>query len=200
MQATTTAGPCASSRGPARYQEIRHAVLDELTDSGYENLTIDAVAARARASKATIYRNWEGKADLVADALANWPGMELKTPDTGSLREDLLAMCRMLHEKVNSPQSTLFVGLLRTIQTDPALAESLRARTHSHAQSAYRTVIGNAIERGEISGCQDPELVFSIAPALMFFRALFTGDPVDERLLVEIVDGILLPTLTRQTR
>lgn len=200
MESTKTPEGCTQSRGPARYQAILDATLDVLSETGFENLTIDAVASRARASKATIYRNWDGKAPLVADAITRWHGMRFHAPDTGSLRGDLLALCRLLHAKINSRQGSMFVGLLRTIQEDPQLAERLRAQTHCHATAAYSAIIERAVSRGEISACPDPQLVLTIAPALMFFRKLFTGDPVDEQLLERIVDEILLPALTRSTR
>lgn len=198
----TTGAPtaCIPTRGPARCRAILEATLDVLSETGFDGLTIDGVAARAKASKATIYRKWEGKADLVAEAVAKWHGVEIHAPDTGSLRGDLLATCRLLHDKLRSPQATVFVGLLRAIQDDPALAEALRAQTHGHAEAAYREIIDRATARGEISGCPDPELVFSIAPAVMFFRHLFTGDPVDEQLLVRLVDDVLLPALDRTSR
>ncbi|MGH3624247.1 MAG: TetR/AcrR family transcriptional regulator [Sciscionella sp.] len=200
MGAGATTTGCALLRGQARCEAILQATLDVLSEVGFERMTIDGVAARAHASKATIYRNWEGKADLVAEALGQWPGAELRAPDTGSLRGDLLAVTRLLHDRLNSRYGTLFAGLLHAIQDDEHLAQAVRAQTHCQARIVYQTILDRAVERGEISGCPDPELVVSIAPALMFFRHLFTGDPVDEHLLTSVVDDILLPALDRNAR
>lgn len=200
MGTTEASAACSPTRGPARCQAILEATLDVLSETGFDAMTIDGVAAKARASKATIYRNWEGKTDLVAEAVAKWPGIEITAPDTGSLRGDLLAICRFLHDKLNSRQGNLFTGLLHAIQDDPALAETLREQTHVHVKAVHHQVIERAVARGEISGCPDPELVFSIAPAVMFFRHLFSGEPVDEQLLVQLVDDVLLPALDRGSR
>lgn len=197
MGARTTTTGCALVRGQGRCEAILLATLDVLSEVGFERMTIDAVAARAHASKATIYRNWEGKADLVAEAIGQWPGAELCTPDTGSLRGDLLAAARLLHDRLNSRYGDLFGGLLHAIQSDERVAEALRAQTHCRAKVVYRKIIARGVERGEISGCPDPELVVSIAPALMFFRHLCTGEPVDEQLLTSVVDNVLLPALDR---
>src|SRR5215467_12573472 len=73
-----------------REQEILTAALEVLADVGYDRLTMDAVAQRAKASKATLYRRWNSKATLVVEALARTKGVPV-TPDTGALRSDLLA-------------------------------------------------------------------------------------------------------------
>jgi AcrR family transcriptional regulator len=78
-----------------REQEILDAALEVLADSGYDRLTMDAVAHRAKASKATLYRRWNSKATLVVEALARAKGVP-ELPDTGDLRSDLLtAFCGM---------------------------------------------------------------------------------------------------------
>src|SRR6476661_7275970 len=73
-----------------REQEILDATLEVLADVGYDRLTMDAVAARAKASKATLYRRWNDKASLVVDALLVVKHTA-ETPDTGTLRGDLIA-------------------------------------------------------------------------------------------------------------
>ena len=70
---------------------LREAALELLADVGYDRLTLEAVAARARAGKTTIYRRWSGKAELVVDALVSAKG-PLGFPDTGSLAGDLRAV------------------------------------------------------------------------------------------------------------
>src|SRR6185369_837996 len=76
----------------AREREVLLGTLDLLAELGYDRLTLDAVAARTRASKATLYRRWASKAALVTEAVALLGPADLELPDTGSLRADLLAM------------------------------------------------------------------------------------------------------------
>ncbi|MGH3436400.1 MAG: TetR/AcrR family transcriptional regulator [Sciscionella sp.] len=186
---------CSQGRGSARCEAILLATLEVLSEVGYERLTIDAVATRARASKATIYRHWQGKAELTVEAIGQWPGTELNCPDTGSLRGDLLKVLRVLRERLTSNHGELLAGLLQVIQHDQALADALRAKTHCHATQIYRRIIERATLRGEISGCFDPELVLSVAPALIFYRHVFTGEPVNELVLTRLTDNVLLPLL-----
>src|SRR3954447_6644599 len=77
-------------RDESRDAVILAATLEVLADVGYDRLTMDAVAARAKASKATLYRRWTNKVTLVIEALQHAKS-PTDVPDTGSLREDLLA-------------------------------------------------------------------------------------------------------------
>src|SRR5262245_37799618 len=87
-------------RGEEREQAIIDATVCLLAEIGYEAMTMDAVAARARASKATIYRRWPGKPQLVGDALRRCgPGPKAEIPHTGSLRGDLIAMLHHVRDK-----------------------------------------------------------------------------------------------------
>src|SRR5438309_3632378 len=79
-------------RGPDRREAICDAVFELLGEVGYDRMTMDAVATRARASKATIYRTWPDKPGLVAEALINRFGPTPQAPNTGSLRGDLMAL------------------------------------------------------------------------------------------------------------
>jgi AcrR family transcriptional regulator len=188
-----------TTRGSARYQAIIDAALDVLIEVGYERLTIDAVAARAHASKATIYRGWKGKAELVAEAVRQWPGAQFEPPDTGTLRGDLQHMLGLLRKRLHTKHGRLFSGLVEAIQHDPVLAETIQANTHCHAKMAYQKIIDRAVDRNEISAEVDTELVMTIAPAVMCFHHLYTGDPVNDRLVQRLIDDILIPLLCRES-
>ncbi|GAA3059289.1 hypothetical protein GCM10020000_47760 [Streptomyces olivoverticillatus] len=80
---------------PEREAELYEAVLEILREVGYDALTMDAVAARTHSSKATLYRQWKGKPELVASALRHNKPLSLADIDTGTVRGDLQAMvCR----------------------------------------------------------------------------------------------------------
>src|ERR1700678_756573 len=104
---------------------LREAALELLAEIGYDRLSIDAVAARARASKTTIYRRWSGKAELVADAISSLrkPGA---VPDTGSLRGDLEAMARSSDSPDIRFDAQLVLGLVTALARDPELRQIIR--------------------------------------------------------------------------
>ena len=111
-----------SRRGPARQDAILAAALECITEIGYGRLTMDVLAARARASKATIYRRWPGKAELVADALrrhaeAGGPGVT----DTGTLAGDLRAAVDGI-----ASAGTALLGVLEAVRDDARLRELVR--------------------------------------------------------------------------
>src|SRR5918999_3120935 len=90
-------------RDPSRDGVIRAAILRLLADVGYGALTMDAVASEAGVGKATIYRRWRTKQDLVVDTISDLNRAEATPPDTGSLEGDLRAMMRSMVSVINGP-------------------------------------------------------------------------------------------------
>src|SRR5690242_9938962 len=113
-------------RDPSRDEVIRAAILRLLAEVGYGALTMDAVAAEAGVGKATIYRRWRTKEDLVVDTVADMNAAEVSETDTGSLEGDLRAVLRSLVALVNSPAGAATQALLSSMQHQPALAEAFR--------------------------------------------------------------------------
>src|SRR3954464_11455406 len=108
-----SASPAGRSRrlDEEREQAILRATYDLLGEAGYQGLRVDAVAARARASKATLYRHWPTKAGLVADAVRACKSVNDDAPDTGSLRGDLIAWFGVLAASINGEEGPLMAGL-----------------------------------------------------------------------------------------
>ncbi|MFN0280455.1 MAG: TetR/AcrR family transcriptional regulator [Kineosporiaceae bacterium] len=195
---STTASPRSRPRvGADREQEILDAALEVLREVGYDKLTIDTVAARARASKATLYRRWPGKADLVADAMSQLDGGEPALPDTGTLRGDLLAMADARIGGILDPgQMDLVCGLSTAMHRDRALGVALRGRFIDPRRNCVRVLLERARDRGEVADGVDLELVGQIVPAIIMFRLSF--GPVDEpfeALVRQIVDDVVLPAV-----
>ena len=113
-------------RDPSRDGVIRAAILRLLADSGYSALTMDAVAAEAGVGKATIYRRWRTKSDLVVDTITEVNRTEPLIPDTGSLEEDLRLLLHALVTTINSPLGAVTVSLLSALPHQPALADAFR--------------------------------------------------------------------------
>jgi AcrR family transcriptional regulator len=184
-----------SARGPARESAICAAALQLLAEVGYDRMSMDAVAARARASKATIYRRWPGKRELVVHAIRCRGPQQLEPPDTGSLRGDIIATLRSVHEGIGAEDVALLAGVLRAMRGAPELADSLRQQMLEDKRHVGRTIVRRAVERGELGPDADPAVFHEVAPALMFFRVLVTGEPVDDEFFAHVADDVLIPLL-----
>jgi AcrR family transcriptional regulator len=160
-------------------------------------MSMDAVAARAHASKATIYRRWPGKRELVVDAIRCRAPHEIELVDTGSLRGDLIATLSTMAEGIGANDADLLAGVLRAMRGAPEIAEILRTQVLEEKRSVSRTLVARAVVRGELGPDADPEVFHEVAPALMFFRVLVTGRPVDDEFLAHVADDVLIPLLIR---
>jgi AcrR family transcriptional regulator len=179
-----------------REQEILRAAYALLAEVGYDALRLDAVAARARASKATLYRHWTGKAKLVADAVRCCNVSTMEPPDTGTLRGDLLALLGGMAESIASDDGPIFAGLVMAMRCDQDLAAEMRALQAAKRPLA-QAICSRAVSRGELpAGCA-AGLVEEIAPAQIFMHHFARGEPLDERFITHLVDDILLPLLSK---
>ena len=183
-------------RDHTRDPQILEAAIDVLAEMGFDGMTIDMVAARAKAGKATIYRRWPSKADLVLDAVAYMKAGELDLehlPDTGTLRGDLVAMIRPRTIEEGERNLRILGGLFGMIATSPELAAAAHAAIIDPRAAANRFFLRRAIERGEISPDCDVDTLSILTPAMATFRALVQKQPIDRAFLVSLIDGVLLP-------
>lgn len=190
----------ARRRGEVREEAILRAAMAVLTEVGYDQMTIDAVAERAHASKATIYRRWSGKADLVATALRRHAAPSVPVPPrTANLREDLIAVLESLRAGLTGKEATLILGLLVAMRRDPELASTVRRHVLDHKRDAFAGALARAVTRGDAPANADHELLAEISSAALFSRLLVTGEPLDDRFLRKLVDAVLLPLLKHQS-
>ncbi|MCC4249932.1 MULTISPECIES: TetR/AcrR family transcriptional regulator [Microbacterium] len=185
-------------RDLSRDPEILEAALDVLAETGFERMTIDEVATRARAGKATLYRRWASKADLVIDAVACMKKGAYDVsalPDTGTLRGDLVAMIKEPSIADAQRKMRVMAGIVSMLSTSPELAEVAEEALVAPRRAANRVLIERAIARGEISGDVDVDLISSIGSAMVAQRLLMERKPVTRSFLVSIVDRIVLPAL-----
>lgn len=179
-----------------RQAAIMEAVLEALLDLGYDKLTMDAVAARARASKATIYRRWQNKADMVIDALRHHEvGRREDLPSTGTLRGDLLAWLTALGEPPAVGHLRLMTEILHAARTDPQLARALPARQIDVESTPLHIICARAAARGEIPG--EPTAMIAEVAISVPMMHLFTQRAVTAELAVRFTDEVLIPLLTR---
>ena len=180
-----------------RVQEILDATLSVLVDVGYDRLTMDAVATQAKASKATLYRKWDGKAALVIDAL-----MSEKTPlvapqDTGSLRGDLLAMFCGHGGLTDEHQTALLGSVVTAIGRDPEFAAAFRERFIAPKVAVGREIYERARQRGELRDDIDLDILTAALPGIVLHRGFLLGDPPTPDLIARVVDQVILPAATR---
>jgi AcrR family transcriptional regulator len=193
MGAAPTTPARGRPRDPKRDEAILGAALALLEEVGFERTSVDAIAERAGVGKATIYRRWpEGKSQLVIDALVRLRAPRA-TPDTGSLRGDLLALVHDGRAKM-AGASKLAAGLTCRMQEDPDFAARVREHLVEHERAKWRTVAARAIERGELAAAP-PQLFADLAPAVMHTRIALLGEPLDDGFADELVDRVLLPVL-----
>jgi AcrR family transcriptional regulator len=173
---------------------IFDATMRLLATTGYDRLTMDAVAAEARASKATLYRRWQTKADLVVDSLV-WlkSCMPDAVPDTGTLRGDLLSVACNEGGLTDQMPRAVFGALITAMQRDEALAVAFQDRFLAPLERRNRTMFERAQARGEIADDVDLSLIGSVLPSIAIFRALASNQQVGPELIEQIVDQVVLP-------
>ena len=174
---------------------LREAALALLAEVGYDRLTMDAVAARARAGKTTIYRRWPGKAEFVVDALNSLKGAP-DIPDTGSLRQDL----RALAESITSPESKfgaqVTIGMVNALAHDSELRRVFRDKFIAPRMAGFRKVFERAVARGEMPGGHDLDLLARLFPALGLQQIVMSGELPGTRFAYQIVDQVIYPLAT----
>jgi AcrR family transcriptional regulator len=184
------------TRGRARERAILSAVIDLLGAAGYEAMTMDAVAARAHASKATIYRRWSGKPELVRAAVKAYiAGRVLSSADTGSLRGDLLSVMRAMRSHLTPEFMAMMSGLVHAMRADSELAGSLRSLFDD--DSVSEEIVGRAVVRGDLPPTAARELARLVHEVIeaQLFRQMMTGDELDDAFARHVVDDIVLPLL-----
>jgi AcrR family transcriptional regulator len=182
-------------RDDAREQAILEAATDLLAEVGYEALSIEGVATRAGSSKATIYRRWPGKAELVADALRRRHEPEaFDIADTGSLRGDLLAAVGVMLDNMAGMDGGLICGLAVAVRSDAELGRTLSAQKAEYKKQLASLVISRAQRRGELPDQVDPAALTDVAPAVALFRHM-NGEPLDAGFAEHLVDRVIIPLL-----
>jgi len=156
---------------------------------------MDAVAAAAGVGKATIYRRWRTKSDLVADAVAGLSELAFEPVDTGSLEGDLRLLLRWLVDTVNGPLGAATLSLLSALPHDPVLRESFRNGPLAVWSSSVSTVWARAEARGEVPPEMMGTAVASTASAPILQRWLFGGEPIEESFVDEVLTDVILPLI-----
>jgi AcrR family transcriptional regulator len=180
-------------RDPSRDGVIRAAILRLLADVGYGALTMDAVASEAGVGKATIYRRWRTKQDLVVDTISDLNRAEAAPIDTGSLEGDLRAMMRSLVSVITGPAGAATLSLLSTVPHQPALAQAFQNGPLAVWRQSFDEIWARAEKRGEIRTGVATSVAAETTSALLVQRWLLTGRPVDDAFADEVLETVVLP-------
>lgn len=184
-------------RDRSRDALILEATLDVLAENGYEGTTIDAVAERAKAARATVYRRWPAKADLVLDAIkrmgpdAAGPG---QLPDTGSLRDDCLALTRPETSEEARRRVRVISGLQAAAGRDPRIAAALNDAGMAPWIEANRILIQRAVDRGEYPPAHVDALA-QVLPLMCTCRVAVQHLPITREYAIALIDGVLLAAM-----
>lgn len=192
-----TATPTTRKRGPGRprNQDYDDVILDAamaiLLQDGYQGLTIDGVAARAKVGRPTIYRRWPSKPALVVAALARSTGLA-PAPDTGTVRGDLLAVQRHQVALMNSAGfRRITPGLTADLTADPELARTYLAEYIAPRRQSVSDALDRGIARGELPPGIDHAFISDLLTGPLFYRALVRGEHLEPEAAERTVDVVL---------
>lgn len=186
--------PPQRRRGEALETALLDAAWQELSERGYDELTMDAVATRAGTSRAVLYRRWPNKQDLVVATLTHYVKAEtVEAPDTGSLRGDVIGLLKLANKRRIRLALLVFTqlgGFYRDANTN--LAE-LGAFVQGGRDAMLDEVMERAVARGEIRAGQVSDRVARVPVELFRYELMMTLKPVADDVIEEIVDDIFLP-------
>jgi AcrR family transcriptional regulator len=183
--------PGGRPRSAAADRAIREAVLDVYAEHGFAGLTVDAVAERAGVSKATIYRRHCSKSELVFDALDAVSLEDVPTPDTGTLRDDLVALGGALAAMLAiEARRAVACNMLAEVGRHEDLAAAHRRFVASRLDR-LGLILERARERGEIARVPDVPTCADRLFGPIFFRTLWRGEPCDDAFVASVVAAVL---------
>jgi AcrR family transcriptional regulator len=187
-----------SSPWSPREAELLAVTLELLQQHGYDRLTVDAVASTARASKATVYRRWPSKAELVLAAFIEGIRQVAVPPNTGTLRGDLLRLGALVCEQTSQHASTMRAVLVE-VSRNPALNDAMQHQFVEQRKALIHHVLRQAVDRGEIDKAAISEELWDVLPGYLVFRSLIPGRPPSPHTVQALVDEVVIPSLTRPT-
>jgi len=167
---------------------VLEATVDVLCESGVDKLSIREIAERAEVHESSIYRRWGNKANLVVDALLSRTRLEVPTPDTGSLREDLLTTLRSIAAVLDS---ALGENLVRVALRQDTFSDQDRARFWNNRFTRASAIFDRAEERGDLRSGVDRFLTIETLIGPLYLRMLLTREPLNEGVLETVVDLVL---------
>ncbi|ARU42065.1 hypothetical protein CCB80_13310 [Armatimonadetes bacterium Uphvl-Ar1] len=171
--------------------KILEAGLEEVGTHGYEAMTMEAIAHRAGVSKATIYRRWGSKAELMLDAMQVASCGMLGFVRTGTLRGDLENQMRALVQFLNGERSSAIRAVIAAVQSDCELAGRFREVWTEKRRAAFDGIFAEAVERGEIAGDADFELLIDLVWGPIYYRFVSNFEVIEGCMVGRVLDKVL---------
>ena len=179
-----------------RESELLAITLELLQEHGYDRLTVDAVATSAHASKATLYKRWPTKAELVLAAFVEGTRHIAVDPDTGTLRSDLCKLGESIRGHVS-----IHAGTIRAVLTEVSrsadLATMMQEQFLDQRKGLMAHILQRAVDRGEIKATAVTEDLWDVLTGYLTYRTVLTGRTPSRRTVDDLVDNVLIPSLTR---
>lgn len=178
---------------------IREAVLRLVCDHGPSGVTMEAVATAAGTSKAVLYRRWPDGRALLRDTLLRSAVAAIPHQDTGSYRQDMLAILRGWADLFTGPQAALIQAGIAAAANDPDFAEAFRTDVIGWRKKEMADLLARGIARGDVRADVPVEIARELGQSVLWHRLLVTGDPIDDQLIVTLVDDVLVPFVAPRT-
>lgn len=180
-------------RGEELDSAIRSATLGLLAEHGPPGVTMEAVATAARTSKPVLYRRWPDRTALLRDTLLRLATAAIPHEDTGSYRSDMLAILRGWAELFTGPQASVLRGVIAAAAHDPELMAAFQRDVIGWRKKEMAALLQRGIERGDVRADVPVEIARELGQSVLWHRLLVTGDPIDDDLVVQLVDEVLVP-------
>jgi AcrR family transcriptional regulator len=198
---TDTPAPVLRKRGAALESAILQAAWSELTEVGYTAFSVEGVAARARTGKASIYRRWATKQELVMDTLLERVptpeqcGIGLDVDDSVTTTEALYAVARAIASVITSPAGDAMRAIKCEALSDPKLARLIDDRFQAPRRAAMLGLLKRGVARGEVRPGAATPLVADVLPAVLTHRVILQREPVSERDIRAIMEQVFIPLI-----
>jgi AcrR family transcriptional regulator len=180
-------------RGEELDAAIRGAVLGLLAEHGPAGVTMEAVAAAAQTSKPVLYRRWPDRASLLRDTLLRIATAAIPHQDTGSYRSDMLAILRGWAALFTGPEGPVLRAAIAAAAHDPELTTAFQNDVIGWRKEEMAALLSRGIARGDVRPDVPVEIARELGQSVLWHRLLVTGDPIDDDLVVRLVDEVLVP-------
>jgi AcrR family transcriptional regulator len=187
-------------RDSKREVAIEEAAITLIQEVGYERCTIEAIASKAGVSKATIYRRWKNKQEVIANAMAHHAFSQTPCIDTGNLRDDLVELLLAKVKVLKGPDGAVIASVMSAAKMDPELAKAIPHSVRDGESEVHEVILERAIERGEISPNANLELLAEITPAIMTYRIFMSQQSVNRKFIETLVDDVLIPSAQKNNK
>ncbi|MGG4039268.1 TetR/AcrR family transcriptional regulator [Heyndrickxia ginsengihumi] len=172
-------------------QAIIEATISLLESSGYHSLTMEAIANQAGAGKATIYRWWVNKAELVMEAFKEYMEPQVQFEDTNHIREDFRRQLYNLKNVFDTALGRTVIEIIVDNGTDPKISESFSEFHLQPRRKEAKRILDKGIKRGEIKESIDKDIVLDMLYAPVYFRILISKQVIDAVFIDTLLDSVM---------